>query len=384
MSSVRLLPLGPTHWLNTQSVYHALAEAMTADSPDTIILAQPLQPYLCLGYHQELEAVLDRAACAAMGLPIVRRRVGGGATYLDVNQLFYQCIFHHSRVPAMVNEVYARLLAAPAATLRRLGLNAELRGENEIEILPKEQLPANCLRRSGEADSTTRSRRTRPIRFSAFDPLEASRRAPQTGKRIAGVGGGRIGEAAVVVGNLLFDFDYGAMTRAWRAPSASFRRLAAEALRERVTTLWAELPRPVSPGEVQAILVEEFARALGRPVEWGKMTEDEERRTTEWGRRLASPDWLALHANGGRPMNALKISRGVFIRAAEGAVDGYRVRAAFQVRDDVIEQAALESEPEREWGDVEAQLRGQAGSEARAILTMVLSRTRGNAWDERA
>src|SRR3990172_3120821 len=171
MNLIRLLVLGTTHWLRTQAVYHALAETMTVDSPDTIIFAQPLQPYLCIGYHQELDSVLDRQACARMSLPIARRRVGGGATLLDVNQLFYQCVFHHTRVPPMVNDLYAKMLAAPVAALRGLGLNAELQGENEIEV---------------------------------------------DGKRIAGIGGGGIGDSAVVVGNVLFDFDYNAMTRAWR------------------------------------------------------------------------------------------------------------------------------------------------------------------------
>lgn len=312
-SAIRLLSLGSTHWLRTQSVYHALAETIRAGSPDTIILTQPAQAYLCLGYHQELAAVLDRAACEQMGLPITRRRVGGGATYLDANQLFYQCIFHHSRVPPVVDRAYAMLLAAPVAALRALGLNAELRGENEIEA---------------------------------------------GGKRIAGIGGGRIGEAAVVVGNLLFDFDYEAMTRAWRVPSESFRRLAAEALRERVTTLRAELPHPVPPDEVEARLVAEFARALGRPLERGELTEAEKQKTDELEKRLTSAKWLNLHANGARPMSALKISRGVFIRAAEAEVDGHRLRAAFRVRDEVIEQAALESEPEREWEEAERLLPG--------------------------
>lgn len=311
--AIRLLPLGPTPWLRTQSVYHALAETMTAAMPDTIILAQPLQPYLCIGYHQELESVLDRAACQQMRLPIVRRRVGGGATYLDVNQLFYQCVFHHSRVPAMVNHVYARLLAAPIATLRALGLNAELRGENEIEV---------------------------------------------NGRRIAGIGGGRIGEAAVVVGNLLFDFDYLTMTRAWRVPSVSFRRLASDGLRECVTTVWAELPRPVSPDEVQSILLDEFARALGRPVERGTPTTEELKKIDEFDGRLVSREWLNLHADGARPMTELKISRGVFVRAATANIDGCAVHASFRVRNEVIEQAALESEPAREWAETEARLRG--------------------------
>ncbi|MFQ5418836.1 MAG: biotin/lipoate A/B protein ligase family protein, partial [Anaerolineae bacterium] len=169
-NAIRLLNLGPTAAWRTQAVYHATAELMTADSPDTIIICQPLTPYLCLGYHQVYDAVLDRDECVRRGLPVVRRRVGGGTTYLDVNQLFYQCIFHHSRVPVVAKDVYKLMLSGPVKTLRRLGLNAELRAVNEIEV---------------------------------------------DGKRIAGIGGGRIGEASVVVGNLLFDFDYRAMTQVW-------------------------------------------------------------------------------------------------------------------------------------------------------------------------
>jgi len=309
---IRLLNLGLADWLRTQSIYHALAETMTVDTPDTIVLIRPLQPYLCVGYHQELESVLDRAACAQMGLPIVRRRVGGGATYLDSNQLFYQCVFHHTRVPATVDRLYAALLAAPVAALRALGLNAELRGENEIEV---------------------------------------------DGRRIAGTGGGRIGEAAVVVGNVLFDFDYEAMARAWRAPSEAFRRLAADALRERVTTLRRELPHPLAVAEMESGLIGEFA-ALGRPVECGELTPKERRAVTSVEKRLTSEEWLSLHANGGRPMIALKISRGAFIRAAEADVNGWHIRAAFRARDDEIEQAILESAPARAWREVEATLRG--------------------------
>jgi lipoate-protein ligase A len=312
-SAIRLLSLGATYWLNTQAVYHALAETMTADSPDTIVFAQPLQPYLCIGYHQELDSVLDRKACARMSLPIARRRVGGGATYLDVNQLFYQCIFHHTHLPAIITEVYARLLAAPVATLRSLELNAELRDENEIEV---------------------------------------------DGKRIAGIGGGRIGESAVVVGNILFDFDYNVMTQAWRAPSDSFRRLASQALRQRVTTLWSELSRPVSPEEVQQIMIEEFARVLKRPLEPGKLTDVEETKIKEVGKRLKSYNWLAMHQNGAKPMRSLKISRGAFIRAEELTVGEYQLRATFRVRDEVIEHAVLESEPARDWGETAMRLRG--------------------------
>ena len=39
----------------TQAVYHTVAELMTEDTPDTIIISQPSDTYVCLGYHQKLD-----------------------------------------------------------------------------------------------------------------------------------------------------------------------------------------------------------------------------------------------------------------------------------------------------------------------------------------
>ena len=244
-NAIRLLNLGPTAAWRTQAVYHATAEMMTADSQDTIIICQPLTPYLCLGYHQVYDSVLDQAECERRNIPVVRRRVGGGVTYLDANQLFYQCVFHHTRVPAISKDIFALMLAAPVATLGRLGLNARLRAINEIEV---------------------------------------------DGKRIAGIGGGRIGEASVVVGNLLFDFDYSSLPQVWRAPWQSFRDLASAALRERITTIWRETG-PVTVEAVQWILLDEFAKVLGRPIERGTPSQAETRYSKEVAERITSTGW---------------------------------------------------------------------------------------------
>ncbi|HBY94910.1 MAG: lipoate--protein ligase family protein [Ardenticatenaceae bacterium] len=311
---IRLLDLGPTVWWRTQAVYHAVAELMRADSPDTIIITHPLTPYLCLGYHQVYDAVLDRATCERRQLPVVRRQVGGGATYLDIHQLFYQCVFHHTRVPAMLRDVYAQMLAAPVAALRQLGLNAELWDVNEIEV---------------------------------------------ERKRIAGVGGGRIGEACVVVGNLLFDFDYTTMTNVWRVPAESFRELAAAALREQVTTLW-RLIGPTTIFAVQTMLIEEFARALGRPLKRGKLTREETHHSSQVAARLASPESLSLHSENGSvaPMKSLKISARVAIHAAETEIGGRRIRGSFRVREGIIEEARLDIAGGQAWENVQADLRG--------------------------
>jgi lipoate-protein ligase A len=316
-NEIRLLNLGPTASWRTQAVYHATAEMMTVDSPDTIIICQPLTPYLCLGYHQIFDVILDRVECKRRDLPVVRRRVGGGSTYLDVNQLFYQCVFHHTRVPFRFKDVYAQMLAGPVATLRRLGLNANLRAINEVEV---------------------------------------------DGKRIAGIGGGRIGEACVVVGNLLFDFDYNAMAAVWNGPWPSFGELASSALRERIVTLW-RVSGPISIEAVQWMLIDEFAKALGRPLVRGKPTQAETRYSREVADRLMSEQYLNLHSEDEEgpiePMRALKIAAGVHIRADEVEHNGYHVCGSFRIDNHAIKEARLHSTPPRNWQKEEASLRGR-------------------------
>lgn len=314
MKPIRLLNLGLVSPLQTQAVYHLLAERMSADERDTIILCRPDAPYLCLGYHQPFDSIFDADECQRRGLPVLRRRLGGGATYLDSNQIFYQCIFHHSRLPAMLKDIYQVALSAPVATLKRLGLNAELRDVNEIEV---------------------------------------------DGQRIAGTGGGRIDEACVVVGNLLLDFDFEAMTSVWRTPSSSFRSLAEKALRERLVTL-NQLGIAASCETIDEMLVEEFSKSFGRELKTDSLTAEEIESANEAARELISDEFLSLHREreNPTPMRSLKISARAFIHAEETRVNGYDVRGSFWLSQDIIQMAKLESEPINEWQIIEDKLRG--------------------------
>jgi len=271
---VRLLQLGVVESPLSQALYHGIAEGMTAGTPDTVIVCRPRTPYLSLGYHQRLGEFIDMDECRRRDLPVFRRRVGGGLTYLDSGQLFYQCIFHHTRLAAATGAIYERLLAAPVAALRRLGLDATLRADNEIEV---------------------------------------------DGRRVAGVGGARLGEACVVVGNILMSFDFEAMTAVWNAPGEPFRQLAGETLRERLITLEERLPE-FDTDELEATLVQEFGRCLNRPLEAGEPTEAEWDLTHAFSRKMSSPEYLAMHADEqpAQPMARLKIAAGVFVHADEG------------------------------------------------------------------
>jgi lipoate-protein ligase A len=314
MNPIRLLNLGVIPPLQTQTVYHALAENMTRDSQDVIIICRPNAPYLCLGYHQVFENTFDLQECERRGLPVLRRKLGGGATYLDSNQLFYQCIFHHTRMPAMLKDIYALGLAAPVNTLKRLGLNAELRDTNEIEV---------------------------------------------DGRRIAGTGGGRIGEACVLVGNLLFDFEFEAMTAVWRTPSSPFRFLAEQALRQQLVTL-NQLAITTTLPDITEMLINDFSTAFNRHIQVDTLTEEEIESANEASGELVSDDFLFLHKDRGvgDAMRSLKVSARAFIHADETCMNGYHVRGSFWVSHDVIKTARLESEPAREWQATEKRLPG--------------------------
>lgn len=239
---------------------------MSPDAPDTIILLAPDRPHFCVGFHQDPRQELDLEYCRLHDYPILRRRVGGGTTYLDSNQLYYQFVFHHRRAPATVEALYKHALAAPVETLRALGLDTELRAGNEIVA---------------------------------------------NGKRIAGTGAGRIAEASVVVGNFLFDFDYAAMAGAWPAPNEGYRRLAREGLERYVTTLRRELPHPPTMEQVRTLLVEKIAETLSRPLEGGELTDHEEELERSAEAELLSRERLFEVESTAR--RGLKIADGVWM-----------------------------------------------------------------------
>src|SRR3972149_10328844 len=97
MERWRLLDLGKPEPYLAQTFYESVAEAVhEGSSRNPLILLQPGRPYACLGYHQDLLKEIDVEFCEKAGLPIIRRGQGGGATYLDGNQVFYQIIARNS------------------------------------------------------------------------------------------------------------------------------------------------------------------------------------------------------------------------------------------------------------------------------------------------
>ncbi len=294
--TIRLLDFGEVSALRSQAIYHGVAYALRREDPDVITLMRPREPYVCIGHHQDAATEVDLAYCREAGLPVYRREVGGGAVYLDGGQTFWHTIFHHTRVPSTLTEVYRTFLAGPVLALNRMGIPAVHRPVNDLQV---------------------------------------------EGRKIGGTGAATIGEAMVVAGSLLFDFDYALMVRVLRVPSEKFRDKLYSTMQEYLTTIHRELgDRAPSREAAVELLVAAFAETLGRELVRDDPRPEELEAIAAQEERIASPGWLhldGLPASG----NVVKVSAGV--RVLEGAhkAPGGLVRATVAIRDDVIDGLVL-------------------------------------------
>jgi len=68
--------------------FHALARL----GLDGLVLVEPRQWFVSVGFFDDTEAAVDLQACRAQGLPVVRREIGGGPVLLGPGQVFYQLV----------------------------------------------------------------------------------------------------------------------------------------------------------------------------------------------------------------------------------------------------------------------------------------------------
>ncbi len=293
--SFRVIDGGMVSWLDSQVIYHAVASAMSGTNEPTLTLVNPSKPYICIGYHQELEKEVDVDYCRANGLPITRRQVGGGAVYLDENQLFWHIIVPRGQAPYRIEDVYSRYLAGPVNALRAMGIPAVHRPVNDIQV---------------------------------------------EGRKIGGTGAATIGDAIVVVGSLIFDFDYETMVRVLKVPSEKFRDKVYQSMREYLTTIRRELGSNAPTWEQgKHILIEEIAKSLQLDAHLSKLSEQEENEMSAWRETLASDEWL--YQAGGLRHRGVKIAEGVHVREGAYKAPGGLIRATVVAKEQILEDLGL-------------------------------------------
>lgn len=317
MKSVRLLDLQTTTPLRSQTVYHAVAHAMTEDTPDTIIFVTPSDPYICIGYHQNLEREVDTAYCEEQGLSILRREVGGGAVYLDSGQVFIQWIFHRENLPATLEERFNLYIQPIVATYQALGVQAVYRPINDIHV---------------------------------------------DGKKIGGTGAAQIGISEVLVGSLMFSFDRATMAKVLKVPSEKMRDKIITSLEQYMTTLDEQLTDVPDRQVVQQRYIETCSAALGVDVLPGSWNDAEEEMARQIDDRFLSDEWL--YQKGGLRPSSVKIHEDVRVAEATYKAEGGLIRVTARFHNQRIDDIALSGDftllPAVAVGAIEQAVRGVA------------------------
>lgn len=296
----------------------ALIESRNAGrSPETIRFLR-FRPCALVGLHQMLSHEVRHEYCAANGIELGRRITGGGGLYLDEGQMGWELVLDRRALGTDLAAITARICTAAAAGLKRLGVPAEFRPRNDIEV---------------------------------------------EGRKLSGTGGVIDGDTLFFQGTLLVDFDPLRMIEALRIPVEKLARRDLEDARRRVTSLREVLGHVPPREEIQAALLEGFREHLGLDPQWGTSTEDEERLArTLFDEQYGTDEFVRqLDVPAGDPpeVSATLVRRGGTIRTdirLEGPARD-RVREALITGDFFLS-------PPRALYDLEARLRGLKVAEA--------------------
>ncbi|MGD2147504.1 MAG: lipoate--protein ligase [Anaerolineae bacterium] len=312
---MRLNLLKDVSWQDSQLLYHAQPRL----GREGVNLLAPSTPYVSTGYFQDVEQEVDLAYCRDSDIPVFRRELGGGAVYLDGDQLFFQLILHRDNpmVPGGGKlGFYRKFLQAPIEAYRALGIPAEYREVNDIV---------------------------------AHD------------RKVSGCGAAEIGNYYVLVGNLIVDFDYETMSRVLKVPDEKFRDKVYKTICENLSTISREIGSAPPRDELWSLMVEKFEQMLG-PLERRTVVDEAWRaKVDELGERLLTDAWL-YRRRPGQAGRDVRIRAGVNVAHRMHKAPGGLIRAVLEVREGILASVSLSGDfflyPEEKLTELEAVLAG--------------------------
>lgn len=250
-STWRLLITPPLPGSTNMAIDQALLDLYPATQQPTLRLYQWSPACLSLGLAQRLERDVDRAACAARGIDIVRRPTGGRAILHD-QELTYALVVG-SDSPTVVSgsilHSYRTISQAVCFGLQRLGLQPELAPRPERHAAKS----AACFDLAGDYEITIDGRK-----------LVGSAQARQQG-------------VVLQHGSLLFHADVAALAAVLRLPPA----LKAAVLAQRLIALDEVLGVAPTFEAVSEAMIAGFAESWQLDFVQGNLTPAEQERVAE-------------------------------------------------------------------------------------------------------
>jgi lipoate-protein ligase A len=255
MTEWRLLDTGVLTGAQNMALDDVILECRSENkTPNTVRFLQFDPPTALVGYHQSIEQEIRVDYCQRHGVDINRRITGGGAILFTPTCLGWE-IFADKSAPGISElrrdlDRLARFVCSGAvSSLRRLGVEAEFRPKNDIEV---------------------------------------------NGRKISGTGGTERGDSFMYQGTLLVDFDVDLMLRSLRIPVEKLKDKEVESVKERVTCLKWELGYVPPLDEIKDAFVAGFQEILDTELGLGDLLPVEEQLYRERLPYIESEEWVRL------------------------------------------------------------------------------------------
>ncbi len=299
--------------LDSMLLFHTLARM----DIDALVIVSPAKPLISVGYFQDPREEVDLAYCKNEGLPVFRREVGGGAVYLDYNQIFYQVVVNRNHPLAFrdIQRVYREYSIVPVETYSQLGIKTQMKPVNDI--------------------------------------------VTEHGKKIAGEGAANIGNSLVFVGSIILDFNYEAMTKSLKVPEEKFRDKIYKTMRENLTTVKQETGSMPVREDVRKILIEKFENLFGKLTP-AVINADILKKMRELESYYTSPAFMFKKTM--RKFDSLKIRQGIEIVYGAHKAKGGLIKTAQEVGNrkinDIIISGDFTFYPKEKLDKLEKNLKG--------------------------
>ncbi len=242
------------------ALFHALAKKKI----ECIVITEPSDTCISLGYFDNANRFLDFNYCKIHNIPIIRRYTGGGTVLLHKDQIFYQFVFSKSNktIPFKMENVYKYFSNIVIDVYKNLGINVSYKPIADIVL---------------------------------------------NDKKISGQGAGDIENMLVFVGNILMDFDFDTMANvvSYIKDKESFKNM----LREHITTIRKEGLNIGKNDIIKAfldVLKKKFDKleTIPLPNEILELTKEIEKELTSWD---------VITEDTGKKHEAFKIKEDYFI-----------------------------------------------------------------------
>ncbi|UCE09587.1 MAG: DUF116 domain-containing protein [Candidatus Thorarchaeota archaeon] len=255
MTEWRLLDTGVLTGAQNMALDDVVLECRSQNlTPNTLRFLQFSPSTALIGYHQSVEQEIRSEYVKRNGVDVNRRITGGGAILFTPTCLGWE-VFADKESPGIGDlkwdlEKLARKVCNGAIEgLKRLGVDAEFRPKNDIEV---------------------------------------------NGRKISGTGGTERGDAFLYQGTLLVDFDVDLMLRSLRIPVEKLKDKEVESVKERVTWLSRELNALPSIEKIKQAFVRGFEEVFDMTLVPGGLTDSEKKRYKERLPYFESDDWIDL------------------------------------------------------------------------------------------